>query len=159
MDQLDEAVFYTVHDFRKGKQRGAVALAPLVNIRPGTLSNKANPEQEHQPTLHEGVLIMRAAKDFRILYALCSILDHTIPIPVPDLSDISDMQLLDAYANYHAEIGETSQAIREALADGEISEAEFDRIAREMDEDQQRQHELRMRLRALVVRAPRGDQK
>lgn len=152
MDQLDEAVFYTVHDFKKGAKRGAVALAPLVNLRPGTLSNKANPEQEHQLSLHESILVMRATRDYRILYALSAILDHTPPIPFPDFDDTSDMDLLDAYASYHAEIGETAQAIRDALQDREITQEEFNRIEQEMLQDQQRQHELRQRLRALVVK-------
>jgi hypothetical protein len=150
VDQLNEAVFYTVHEFRKGKERGATALAPLVNMRPGTLSNKANPDQDHQLTLNESILVMRATGDYRILYALCAILDHTLPIRILNFEDTSDLELLDAYARYHAEVGETAQAIRDAFADGDITPEELKRIEKEMDQAQQAEHELRLRLRALA---------
>jgi hypothetical protein len=51
---LDEAQYRVVHDFKGG----VVALAPLVRMNPGTLSNKVNPSVEtHHLTVDEAVAL------------------------------------------------------------------------------------------------------
>ena len=146
---LDEAKYRVVHDF----SGGAAALAPLVRMNPGTLSNKVNPSVEtHHLTIDEAVAIQHTARDCRILYAEAHLLGHTC-IPLGEFASISDTELLDAYARYHAEVGETAEAIRASLADGRVTPAEFAHIDREMMEDIQAKFELRARLKALVVEA------
>lgn len=118
---LDEAKYPVVHDFKGG----AVALAPLVRMKPGTLSNKVNPSVEtHHLTVDEAVAIQHTARDCRILVAEAHLLGHTC-IPLGELASVSDVALLDAYARYHAKVGETAAAIRAALADGRITPAAF----------------------------------
>lgn len=121
---LDQAVYDTVHDYVDGKtrKRGAVALAPKLGLQPGTLANKANPQQEHQLTLREAVPLMLATQDFRILEALAAELGHTL-CALPD-GDISDIELLTQYATFQDAIGRKAASIRHALEDHVITPAE-----------------------------------
>jgi hypothetical protein len=127
---LDSAVYDTVHGYidpRTG-QRGAVALAPKLGMQPGTLSNKANPLQEHQLSLRESIPLQLSAYDFRILKAYAWTLGHAVyALPAPDVSDV---ELLDQYAAFHAAVGEKAEAVRAALCDGTISHAEIDDVKR-----------------------------
>lgn len=94
VDPLAQAIHDTIHDYPRRKvarQRGAAALANRLGIRPGTLMNKANPEQEHQLTLSESIPVQLLADDYRILYAYSALLNHTPPIPFPDFSDTSNL--------------------------------------------------------------------
>jgi len=92
--------------------------------------------ETHHLTVDEAVAIQHTAGDCRILYAEAHLLRHTC-ILLGELASVSDMELLDAYAPYHAEVGETAEAIPAVLADGRITPAEFARVDREMLEDVQ----------------------
>lgn len=143
---LDEAQYRVVHEF----PGGAVKLAPLCGMRPGTLSNKVNPEYDGtQLFVSEAVAIQHTANRFDILYAESALLNHT-SIPLGDYSRVSDTELLTVYARYHAELGETAAAISSALEDGRITRAEFEHIKREGYEDIQRFFEFLARLEALI---------
>jgi len=142
---LDEAKYRVVHDF----PGGAPALAPLVNMNSNTLSNKVNDRQDsHHLTVDEAVAIQNATQDFRILYAEAMLLQH-VCLPIDDYAGISDIELLNAYASYHAECGETAVAIMDALEDGEIKRHEVERVRREMFEDFQRGLAFLARMEAL----------
>ncbi len=150
--QLDEAMWAVVHEFPRLARRksGAVGLAPLVGMRPGTLSNKVNPDLDsHHLTVHEAVAIQNAAKDFRILQAEAAILNHAV-IPLGDFSRVSDVELLDAYAALHEQIGEHARAIRETLEDGRIERVEVDRVRREFFEVVQAGFAFILRLEGLI---------
>jgi hypothetical protein len=127
-DGLDRAVYDTVHGYvdPATRQRGAVGLAPRINLQPGTLSNKANPTMEtHQLSLRESVPVQLQANDFRILQAYSLLLGHVCyQLPAAD-AKASDVELLDQYAQFHSAVGEKATAIRTALADGDISPAEM----------------------------------
>ena len=131
---LDRAVYETVHGYvdpRTG-QRGAVALAPKLGMQPGTLSNKANPLQEHQLTLRESIPLQLSAWDFQILKAYARELGHAVyALPTPHVSDI---ELLDQYAAFHAAVGEKAEALRNALADGRVVPAEVQEVKRALYE-------------------------
>ncbi len=144
---LDRAKHAVVHEF---KPRGALSLGPLVGINPGTLSNKVNPTVEtHHLTVDEAIRIQAVAKDYRILQAEARLLHH-VCIPIPDFSGVSDLALLDAYAAWTAEIGETAQAIRRGLEDRVFSRKEAAAVRREMFEDFARALELLNRLEAIA---------
>ncbi len=143
---LDEAK----HDVVHGYPGGAVALAPLVNMKPGTLSNKVNPTIDtHHLMVDEAVAIQAAAKDYRILYAEASALNHTC-IQLADFSGISDVELLNAYAKLHKELGDMAHEINQALQDGKIMRIEFRRISKEMNQSVQAMFALRARMEALI---------
>jgi hypothetical protein len=127
---IDRAVYDTVHGYfdpRTG-QRGAVALAPKLGMQPGTLSNKANPLQEHQLTLRESASLQLGADDFRILKAYAASLGHAVYALPPQ--NVSDVELLNQYAAFHAAVGEKAEALRAALGDGRIDQAEVEAVKR-----------------------------
>jgi hypothetical protein len=145
ISDVDQAKYEVVHDF----PGGAARLAPLVAMRPGTLSNKVNPFQEsHHLTVDEAIALQHATQDYRIFYAEARALGH-VTVPVGDYAATSDVELLNAYAAFHREVGETAKEIQRALADRRITTAELTAIRREMFEDWQRELELLNRLEAL----------
>lgn len=144
---LDEAKHHLVHEH----PGGAKALGPLVGINPGTLSNKVNPSMEHHHlTVDEAVRIQAVRRRYDVLHAEARALGH-VCVQINDYSGISDEALLDAYAAYHADVGQTAQAVREALASGEgITQAAVEKIRRELYEDAAAGFEFLARLEALI---------
>lgn len=144
--ELDVAVYNTVHDFEGGPK----ALANYLSVRPGTLSNKADPACDtHHLNINEALAIMLVSKDFRVLHALAFETNHAV-IELTDLSGTSDMALLDAYTNMNRELGDVACAISEGLDDQRLTPAEYKRIHREMYEAFNAQIELLRRLEALI---------
>jgi hypothetical protein len=120
-DTIEKAIHGLIHD-RKG---GAVQLAPQVNMNPGTLANKANPAMvNHHLTVKEAVAIQKVTKDFRVLAAEAAALNHAI-VPLGNFEGISDVEILTAYANYHAKIGKTSGIIAKTLNDHRVTRQEY----------------------------------
>ncbi|MFP4615554.1 MAG: phage regulatory CII family protein [Thiohalorhabdus sp.] len=145
-DALEEAQYRVVREY----PGGARALAPLVGMHAGTLSNKVNPSNEtHHLATREAVAMQHAAKDFRILHAEAQLLHHTC-IPLTSFEGVSDAELLDLYAGYHKELGETAEAIRDALADGAVTRRELERVRKELFEDTAAAFEFLARLEDLV---------
>lgn len=127
LDPVQQAAHEVVHDFRDRRgRRGAVALAPLVGMNPGTLTNKVNPLQDQQLTLGESIQLQVAAGDFRILHAYAAVLGHAA-YELPHV-DVDDLELLGRYGEYHERIGRQSAEIRLALADRRVSPDEVARI-------------------------------
>jgi hypothetical protein len=151
IDSLDQAIYDTIH----GYKGGAVSLAPRVGMNPGTLNNKAYPGHDAQLTLRESIPIQREARDFKILHTYASCLDHAV-IPLGDYSRTTDLELLDLYARYHAELGQTAQAIRECLAGegGRITRRDVRQVRRELIEDNQAGLEVLARLEGIAEDDP-----
>lgn len=155
IDELFGSVETAIHDTVTGfvdpvsKQRGAVALAPMLGMQPGTLSNKANPQQDHQLTLRESIPLQLVARDFRILHAYASTLHH-VAYPLPVESDAGDVELLDQYAELHAELGVMAQAVRDSLRDNRVQSDEVQRIRAAFDASARAGLCLIARLEALV---------
>jgi len=147
MDPIDSAGYALVHDY----PGGAPALAPRVNMNAGTLANKANPHCEHQFTVRE-VLAIQALRGITTMIDAEARALGGVFVPLEDYSGTSDVELLDLYAAYHAEIGETAEAIRDSLAGGEVTREAYERVEREFYEDVQAGFAFLARLRAL-----RGD--
>ena len=125
---LDDAKYAVVHDYKGPTNEGARALAPLVGMVAGTLSNKVNPHVEtHHLTLDEAVAIQHATDDRRIIEIEARILGGAF-IRLNDFEFVSDTELLTTYAEWHAAIGNTSQSIKQALADHKITKKELKEI-------------------------------
>ncbi len=71
-------------------------------------------------------------------------------IDIPDYTGVSDMELLNAWADWDAERGETGQAIKKSLEDTAITNDELNKIRKEMFEDFQKELALLRRLESLV---------
>lgn len=142
---LQEAMYAVVHDYRGG----AVALAPLVGMASGTLSNKVNPSVDtHKLSVEEAVVIQHAAHDCRILYAEAAALRHSC-IPLGDYAGISDVELLNAYAAMHSKIGALAQSVMKALEDQRITRRECEEVERLMHVGIQYQLAFVARMKAL----------
>ena len=92
---------------------------------------------------------MKVTGDHRILFEMARELDY-VCMEMPDFSNISDLELLNAQADWDAERGETGQAIKKALDDTRISRVELDRIKKEMFEDFQKELALLSRLESIA---------
>lgn len=145
-DTLDKAIYGLIHD-QKG---GATQLAPLVNMNPGTLANKANPAMEHHHlTVKEAVAIQNTTQDFRVLAAEAAVLNHAI-VPLGNFEGVSDIEILTAYAKYHSDIGQTSVVIAEALNDSRVTRREFQSVHGEFFKSVSTGLEFLNRLEALI---------
>ena len=146
LSELDMAVYRTVHDF----PGGAKALATYLSVRPGTLSNKADPACDtHHLNLSEALAIMLVSKDFRILHALGMSTNHGL-VQLIDMSGTSDMELLDAYSKMNKQQGDMAGAINAAFADRRLTLAEFQGIRHEGYQVINALLELLRRLEAVI---------
>lgn len=133
-DSLDDAMYDTVRDYRDGKNSGAVALAPKVNMIAGTLSNKVNPGMESYILgLKESIPIQLISGDFRIANSYCVELGGVF-LRLPDIGPVSDAALLDIWARLAEEQGDAARAIRMALSDGNVTTKELGVIKKEIHE-------------------------
>ena len=147
---VQEAAYLTVHEFRSGGRSGASALAPLVSKTPRSLDNEINPDNAGAKLgVDDAITIMHATRDYRLLEAMATALGFAI-VGVGDFSGVSDLELLDVYAAWNSDVGETHAAIRRALADHKVTQKEYDEIEREVFEDFQRELGVLARLKALV---------
>lgn len=96
---------------------GVPELALQMGVKPGTLYNKADADEEthHQPTLRDVVLATRLSKDLRVLDAL----DAQFGRASYDLTQhacVSDAALLELLAKLGMEFGEFHSALHVALS-------------------------------------------
>ncbi|HSH72364.1 MAG TPA: phage regulatory CII family protein [Methylophilaceae bacterium] len=123
LDVLD-ALYLTAHDF----PGGVPALAQRLDMSANVLNKKVDPKYDtHKPLLVESVRIQAMSGDFRTLHAECAELNH-VAIKLPDIPNLSDMGLLDAYMQATEEIGKVSASFRQAYADGNINDGEYREI-------------------------------
>lgn len=149
---VERAAYDTVHEFRdpRRRQRGAVALAPMVGMQPGTLSNKVNPLQDtHLLGLVESIPLQLAASDYRILHAYAHALGHcAYELPCPR-AEVSDMEVLNLFADFVAAAGRKAQTVRDALADRRVTPTEIQQVRSALDDTVRAGLELITRLEAL----------
>ncbi|MEW6647170.1 MAG: phage regulatory CII family protein [Pseudomonadota bacterium] len=147
---IQEAAYRMVHEFREGKpSSGASALAPLVGKTPRSLDNEVNPDATGAKLgVEDAVTLMHASQDFRLLEAMAAALGFAV-VKIGDFSGLSDVQLLDAYAQWNTEVGQTHDTIRRALESGDVDDAELAEVRREMFEDFQAELGVLARLEAL----------
>ena len=150
MDIIDQAVYDLIH----GYEGGAPALASYLystygfKVKPGTLMNKANPDQEHQLTVREGDLIQRASQRFNLLHAQAHRLHHSV-VQLGDFSDTSDLEFLNTYTAMHEEIGKLAGLINHVFSDGVITRKELKKVRTKGMAMIRAYLEMEMRMRAL----------
>lgn len=147
---IQEAAYRMVHEFREGRPNsGASALAPLVGKTPRSLDNEVNPDATGAKLgIDDAITLMHATQDFRLLEATAAALGFAV-VKIGDFSGLSDVQLLDAYAQWNTEVGQTHDTIRRALESGDVDDNELAEVRREMFEDFQAELGVLARLEAL----------
>lgn len=122
-----------------------------LNKRSGVLPNEINPKQTgHKFGLMDAITVMTITGDVQILRAIAAQLNYSIYF-LADYHSISDVELLNSYSNWHAEIGDVNRELAAALADGDIQRHEFERIERALQESFAAALEFLNRARSLVV--------
>ena len=143
---IDQAKYDLVHDYHDGPKK----LAAMVRMNLGTLYNKVNPTVDtHHLTVDEAIALQLAANTTSLIEAEARALGGVfLRIPL-DLACIGDLELLNAWAAWHVDTGETAAAIEQALSDGKLSRDELLKIKKEMFQDFQRELELLQRLEVI----------
>ena len=145
--ELAASIETTIKAFKKSG--GAKAIAEKIGARPGTFINKCNKDMlGHILNVNELVAILKITGDYAILHELAGKFGF-ICEPHEKLTNVTDMELLNTWAEWDAERGETVQAISKALNDQSINRKELDNIRSEMYQDIQKEFELLHRLESL----------
>jgi hypothetical protein len=137
IDELDQVVYDTVHNFKDKASggKGAAGLARAIGMQGSTLQNKADRKQEFaQLGLKEARSIMLVSGDTTILSTLCQQLGFAA-VPLPHIDAPADTDLLDVWADWSEEFGETAASIKKALEDQKITMSEVANVRRELIED------------------------
>lgn len=97
---------------------GVPELAKAMGIKPGTLYNKADADEEthHQPTLRDIVLATELTADMRVLDALDEQFGRAA-FDVRPMAHVSDEALLELLTRLGSETGEFHAALHMALID------------------------------------------
>jgi len=121
---VQEAFRVVVFDY------GVPEMAAKTGMPPGTLYNKANPNEssKHQPSLRDAVLVQAIAQDTRIVEAMAHTLGGLF-VRLPRIEAVSDAALLEVINEIYIQSGLFHTEIKDALEDGKISKSEHDRIA------------------------------
>jgi len=105
---------------------GVDKLAPSMGLKPGTLYNKADADEDthHQPTLRDVILAARVTGDMRVLDALNEHFGRAA-FDVTHMDEKSDEALLELVCDYGREGGEFLQALGAALKGARFSAESF----------------------------------
>ena len=139
-------IYETTHDY----PGGAKALAEKLKVKAGTFNNKCDPAMPgHTLNINEVRGILKITGDHRLLFEIARELNY-VCIDIPNFEGISDVELLNAWADWDAERGETGQAIKKALNDHSITKKELEKIRKEMFEDFEKELALLSRLESIA---------
>ncbi|MCD5326808.1 phage regulatory CII family protein [Chromobacterium piscinae] len=142
-------VFGALH--LSAKSFGITKLANLMRVSAGVLTNKLAPgAHHHKTTLDDFIQVLHLTRDLSPLDALCRQFDSA-RYQLPRLDNVSDSALLDLVNKVHAEGGDVHSCMNEALADGIVTQDEFNEFNRETMEWIAAIVELRNRFGSLVV--------
>ncbi|MDP1530295.1 MAG: phage regulatory CII family protein [Rhodoferax sp.] len=95
---------------------GVEKLAPAMGLKPGTLYNKADADEDthHQPSLRDVVLATRATQDMRVVDSLNEMFGRA-SFDISHLGETSDEALLDLLLNFGSETGDFYRVTHGAL--------------------------------------------
>jgi len=108
---------------------GVEDLARRMGVPIGTLYNKANlhDDSHHKPTLRDVLLVSELSSDHRILHALAYTLGE-VCFPIPDLTTVSDVALLEAVTRIGVEGGDFHACLHQGLEDGQFCRRDYQRL-------------------------------
>lgn len=130
---------------------GIEKLAERMGANKGTLTNKLNPNpiSYHKPSLQDFVQVLELTGDLSPLRTLCRGLNGAF-FALPDLSRLSDDELLDIVNRVQAEGGDVFRSMARGLADRRVCADDFADFDREWHEWLAAILELRARFRGMV---------
>lgn len=137
IDPLDQVVYETVHNFKDKVSggKGAAGLARAIGMQGSTLQNKADRKQEFAHlSLKEARSIMLVSGDTSILNTLAQQLGFAA-VPLPHIDAPADTDLLEVWADWSNDFGETAATIKQVLEDGVITLSEVEKVRKELIED------------------------
>lgn len=105
---------------------GVGELAPQMGLKPGTLYNKADADEDthHQPSLRDVVLATRLTGDMRVLDALNEHFGRAA-FDVTRMGKLSDDALLELFTEFGSESGEFCTAVRTGLRKNRFGAHDF----------------------------------
>lgn len=135
---VQDAFYRVVHDFAGGEASGGgvPSLARKMGMPPGTLYNKANPNESshHKPTLADAVLASILTADRRIAHAFCHTLGGVF-VDLPDLAGLTTDGLLEHLTKIGRESGEFYACLDASLrTDRQINAEEFSALEHEAEQ-------------------------
>lgn len=143
---LKKSMHNLVHDC----SQGAAELAALINKRPSSLCHEVNPNADnHKLGFLDAVRLIRITDSSVLLQNLCQVLGFTL-IPIRKFEGCCDIEVLNMYAKWHKEIGDVSQEVSAAFADGKLTAKEYAKILKEGLEAGAAFHSFLSRLEAIM---------
>ena len=119
-DPVSIARYQLVHEYPGGSE----AMAPYLTLHPGTLRNKAHPENDDDLTVDQAIEAMQLAQDFRLLDAMARKCDR-VCIEVEKFGATGDVGVLEQFLQVEMAMGEFAADVHEAVQKGELDEAEI----------------------------------
>lgn len=126
---LRTAVYHAAHDIKGGV--GATAGAFGYNAN--TLQHKISitGDGRHVLTVPEFQSILSYTRDPRLMDSLCQVFNDAAWFDLGGLSSLTDSSLFQQVGNMVSQVGETTQHVAEAMADGYISADELAQLERD----------------------------
>lgn len=124
MNILD-AAYNLVHDY----PGGAPSLGPRMGKNPNTLNHEVAGDGTAKFGLVDAVKASCLARDYRILQAFAEECEHMC-IPLPSNPDQATSSVLNALGQSSQQFAEMCAEVCSGMADGLLSDNEFDRIER-----------------------------
>lgn len=155
----ERAAYETVHaHVGRGGRRGSVALAPVLNLAPRSISNMVNPEMNNAKLgVRDAIAIMAATGDYRLLQAIALDCQH-VCWQVPDPGEVvDDIELLERLTAWQSAIGETMAEIHRAFADRRIEAHEVRALVERLHVQMRRGLEFCERFKAVQEPEQRRD--
>lgn len=131
---LDDLVYHASRDYPGGLE----SLAGRMKMSYTILKNKTNPKLDSHHTNIRDLEIIGDFCDVNIQIAECfARKENAVVIKLPEMPDLSDMALLDAFMDIMRELGALSLEFQRAYEDGKITPKEFNKIEIEVGAVQQ----------------------
>lgn len=119
---LEVAVYHAVRDVRGGV--GAVAGAYGFNAN--TLQLKTNPNtQSHHVNLRELEVILGYTRDPRLMDSLCAVFGDAAWMDLSAIQGAGDQQMILQLGELSKRVGDMTQSVAAALADGRVEPGEL----------------------------------
>lgn len=119
---LEIAVYHAVRDVKGGV--GAVAGA--YGFNPNTLQLKTNPNtQSHHLNLNEFEAVLGHTRDPRLMDSLCTVFGNAAWMDLSSIQHAGDEQMIMQLGELSKNVGEMTQSVASALADGRVEAGEI----------------------------------